>query len=386
VLVVDDNGVNRRILQDLLLRWKMRPTVVDSGDAALRAVTAANERGKPFALILLDANMPGMDGFEVARRIGATPSLQGSTIMMLSSSAHHDESNKCREVGIATHLTKPVDQRELLSAIGRILAHEPGQRVPLPASMLPADLPERRLQVLLAEDNVVNQRLAATLLERRGHKVTIAGNGREAVAAVSAQAFDVALMDVQMPEMGGFEATAAIRAAESERGTPRLAIIAMTAHAMKGDRERCLAAGMDDYLTKPLDPRRLCALVEELAPGGRATPPGVEPDTMPVEVLARVGGDRALLAEISRLFVEDAPRHLQRIREALDAGDSESLRRAAHGLKGAAANFDAEGVVNAARALEEMGRSGEPDAQNAAWNALTTEMEQLVTMLRTMSH
>jgi len=258
--------------------------------------------------------------------------------------------------------------------------------VPLPASMLPADLPERRLQVLLAEDNVVNQRLAATLLERRGHKVTIAGNGREAVAAVSAQAFDVALMDVQMPEMGGFEATAAIRAAESERGTPRLAIIAMTAHAMKGDRERCLAAGMDDYLTKPLDPRRLCALVEELAPGGRATSPGVEPDTMPVEVLARVGGDRALLAEISRLFVEDAPRHLQRIREALDAGDSESLRRAAHGLKGAAANFDAEGVVNAARALEEMGRSGEPDAQNAAWNALTTEMEQLVTMLRTMSH
>ena len=386
VLVVDDNGVNRRILQDLLLRWKMRPTAVDSGDAALRAVTAANERNQPFALILLDANMPGMDGFEVARRIGATPSLHGSTIMMLSSSAHHDESNKCREVGIATHLTKPVDQRELLSAIGRVLAQEPGQRAPLPASMLPADLPERRLHILLAEDNVVNQRLAATLLERRGHKVTIAANGQEALAAVSAQPFDVALMDVQMPEMGGFEATAAIRAAESERGTPRLAIIAMTAHAMKGDRERCLAAGMDEYLTKPLDPRRLCALVEEMAPGGHATPPGVEPNTMSVEVLARVGGDRALLAEISRLFVEDAPRHLRKIREALDARDGESLRRAAHGLKGAAANFDADGVVNAARELEEIGRSGEPDAQDAAWNSLTAEMEQLVTLLRTVSH
>jgi CheY-like chemotaxis protein/HPt (histidine-containing phosphotransfer) domain-containing protein len=306
--------------------------------------------------------------------------------MMLSSSAHHDESNKCHEVGIATHLTKPVDQRELLTAIGRVLAHEPGQRAPLPASMLPADLPERRLHVLLAEDNVVNQRLAATLLERRGHKVTIAANGHEALAAVSAQAFDVAIMDVQMPEMGGFEATAAIRAAESERGTPRLPIIAMTAHAMKGDRERCLAAGMDEYLTKPLDPRRLCALVEEMAPGGHAMSTGGEPNTMSVEVLARVGGDRALLAEISRLFVEDAPRHLQKIREALDARDGESLRRAAHGLKGAAANFDAEGVVNAARALEEIGRSGEPDAQDAAWNSLTAEMEQLVTMLRTVSH
>jgi CheY-like chemotaxis protein/HPt (histidine-containing phosphotransfer) domain-containing protein len=215
--------------------------------------------------------------------------------------------------------------------------------------------------------------------------VTIAGNGQEALAAVSARRFDVVLMDVQMPEMGGFEATAAIRALESEGGVPRLPIIAMTAHAMKGDRERCLAAGMDEYLTKPLDPRHLCALVEEMAAGGDASAPRVAPNTMSVEVLARVGGDRALLAEISRLFVEDAPRHLQMIREALDAGDGESLRRAAHGLKGAAANFDAEGVVSAARMLEEIGRSGEPDTHDAAWNSLTSEMEQLVTILRSVS-
>src|SRR3954470_25002649 len=283
VLVVDDNAVNRRVLQDLLTRWKMRPTVVDGGAAALRALSEAHERQDPFALILLDANMPDMDGFEVARRIGSTPDLGGATIMMLSSSGQYDESNKCREVGIATHLTKPVDQRDLLSAIGHVLAREPGLRAPLPPSMLPADPPDRRLHVLLAEDNAVNQRLAASLLARRGHKVTIAANGREAVSAVTARRFDVVLMDVQMPEMGGFEATGAIRELEIERGTKPVPIVAMTAHAMKGDRERCLAAGMDEYLTKPLDPRLLCSLVEQMAD---AAPVEHQPEfvSMPSEV------------------------------------------------------------------------------------------------------
>src|SRR4051794_26107382 len=384
VLVVDDNDVNRRVLGELLLRWKMRPTVAASGAAALRALDEARADGQPFPLVLLDANMPEMDGFEVARRIRAEPRLGGATIMMLSSSGQYDESNKARQVGIATHLTKPVDQRELLAAIGRVLAREPGQRAVLPSSMLPAELPERRLHVLLAEDNAVNQRLAASLLERRGHKVTIATNGREAVTAVSPSPFDVILRDVQMREMGGFEATAAIRALEAERHAARLPIIAMTAHAMKGDRERCLAAGMDEYLTKPLDPRHLCALVEEMAIGANAEVHRRELVSVPVAVLARVGGDRELLAEISRLFVDDARRHLRKIREALDARDGESLRRAAHGLKGAAANFDADGVVEAARTLEEIGRTGEFDAHDAAWRSLTNETDRLIAVLRTV--
>src|SRR3954470_22906939 len=386
VLIVDDNRVNRRVLQDLLLRWRMRPTCVDSGAAALRALADASANQQPFALVLLDANMPEMDGFEVARRIGATPDLGGATIMMLSSSGQYDESNKCREVGIATHLTKPVDQRDLLSAIGHVLAREPGLRAPLPPSMLPADPPDRRLHVLLAEDNAVNQRLAASLLERRGHKVTIATNGREAVTAVSASPFDVVLMDVQMPEMAGFEATSGIRALEAERHAARLPIIAMTAHAMKGDRERCLAAGMDEYLTKPLDPRHLCALVEEMALGAHVAADSSELVGMPVAVLARVGGDRELLAEISRLFMDDAPRHLQKIRAALDAQDGESLRRAAHGLKGAAANFDADGVVAAARTLEEIGRTGTFETQDAAWQSLTVETDRLIAVLRTVTN
>jgi signal transduction histidine kinase/DNA-binding response OmpR family regulator len=387
VLIVDDNGVNRRVLHDLVLRWKMRPTVVESGAAAMRALLEANEQGRPFALVLLDANMPEMDGFEVARRVRDEMKLD-ATIMMLSSSGQDDESKKCRDVGIATHLTKPVDQRELLGAILRVLAHEPGQRAALPSSMLPAELPERRLRVLLAEDNAVNQRLAASLLERRGHNVVIAANGREAVDAIRRQPFDVVLMDVQMPEMGGFEAAGAIRTLEQQSGA-HVPIVAMTAHAMKGDRERCLAAGMDEYLTKPLDPRQLCQLVEEMAAGrapaaaGRSAAAGVS-----IQVLARVGGDRELLAEISRLFVEDAPRHLERIRQALDARDGDALRRAAHGLKGAAANFDADGVVSASRTLEELGRTQHFDMDHVAetaWRALSVEIELLISVLKTLS-
>jgi signal transduction histidine kinase/DNA-binding response OmpR family regulator len=381
VLVVDDNGVNRRVLHDLLLRWKMRPTVVDGGAAALAALRGAFENGQPFPLVLLDANMPEMDGFDVARHIRDDPNVAGSTIMMLSSSGRYGETAKCREIGIANHLTKPVDQRDLLSAIGRALARELLPRATLPDAMLPMDLPERRLHILLAEDNAVNQRLATSLLERRGHRVTLAMNGREALAALERTSFDIILMDVQMPEMGGFEATGAIRARERERGG-HVPIIAMTAHAMKGDRERCIDAGMDEYITKPLDSRLLCMLVERLAEAPAAPEPEASPPIVSEQVLARVGGDRQLLAEISRLFVEDAPNHLERIRAAIDARDGNALRRAAHSLKGAAANFDAHGVVKATRSLEEIGRTGHFGKHEAAWVELNSETERLLSLLR----
>jgi CheY-like chemotaxis protein len=303
--------------------------------------------------------------------------------MMLSSSGQSGERALCREIGIANHLTKPVDPRDLLSAIARTLARDHTPRAAIPEVMLADNLPERRLHVLLAEDNAVNQRLAASLLERRGHRVTIAANGREALAAFDKQRFDVVLMDVQMPEMGGFDATAAIRKKEEATGG-RVPIVAMTAHAMKGDRERCLAAGMDEYVTKPLDSRKLCTLVEALA--GAALEP-TEPDDslLTSQVLARVGGDRELLAEISRLFVDDAPQHLQRIRAAIDARDSEALRRAAHSLKGAAANFDAEGVVNVARTFEQMGRDASFEEHETLWTALNAETERLLSVLRAVA-
>jgi signal transduction histidine kinase/CheY-like chemotaxis protein len=389
VLIVDDNAVNRRVLNDLLLRWKMKPTVVESGPAALAAVERAVAEGHPFALVLLDANMPDMDGFEVARRINGQGPLAAPTIMMLSSSGQYGESARCSAVGIAHHLTKPVDQRDLLSAIGRALVRDQLPRAPLPAAMMTAELPERRLRVLLAEDNLVNQRLAASLLERRGHHVTIAGNGAEALDAAKRQVFDAVLMDVQMPEMGGLEATAAIRAHERDSGG-HVPIIAMTAHAMKGDRERCLEAGMDEYLTKPLDSRRLCELVESLAEGRVPAPAADSTGGAAIElseqVLARVGGDRQLLAEISRLFVDDAPRHLEKIQQAIAARDADALRRAAHALKGAAANFEAEPVVAAARALEDIGRDSRFDDADAAWRVMRYETDRLIDTLERVAN
>ncbi len=382
VLVVDDNYVNRRILCELLERWRMNPTLAASGADAILTLEEAAANGHPFPLVLVDANMPEMDGFDVVRKVRGMPHLAGATIMMLSSSGHYDETVRCRDLGIASHLTKPIDQRELLSAIGRALAREHLPRLSLPVAMLPTDLPARRLHVLIAEDNAVNQRLATSLLERRGHHATIANNGKEALAAVAREAFDVVLMDVQMPEMGGFEAAAAIRAREAGSGG-RLPIVAMTAHAMKGDRERCLQAGMDEYVTKPLDSRRLCEVVESIAAGQAPAPqelPAPASDAY-ARILARVGGDAQLLIEISRLFIDDVPTHLEKIRAALDAADGEALRRAAHAFKGAAANFEAAAVVGAARRLEEIGQRAEFADQERVWETLTAETADLVAML-----
>jgi CheY-like chemotaxis protein len=264
VLVVDDNPINRRVLMSWLDRWEMAPVQASSGVEALEAVAAATAAGRPFTLVLLDVNMPGMDGFEVASRLAADSTLPDATVMMLSSSGQSSESARCRELGVAQYLTKPVDPRELLSAISRALARDRmPQPIAMPTATLAQEPPARRARILLAEDNVVNQRLAAGILMRRGHDVTVAVNGHEAIAALAAGPFDLVLMDVQMPQMDGFDATRIIR--QGEAGTrQRVPIIAMTAHAMKGDRERCLSAGMDDYLCKPIDSEQLLVMVDRI--------------------------------------------------------------------------------------------------------------------------
>jgi len=266
-----------------------------------------------------------------------------------------------------------------------------GPRAPLPAAMLPAALPSRRLDVLLAEDNPVNQRLALSLLQRRGHRVTTVTNGREALDAVVQRSFDIVLMDVQMPEMGGLEATAAIRDRERETGA-HLPIIAMTAHALKGDRERCLKAGMDEYLTKPLDARQLSTVVEHVADAeGRADRVDevcrdandvTQAAGLPSVVLSRLGHDDELIAEISQLFIQDAPLYLERIGAAIKRRDGEALHRAAHGFKGAAANFGATEVVDASKALEEIGQAGEWQRSDELWDVLNRETARLTDALQ----
>jgi PAS domain S-box-containing protein len=259
-LVVDDSTTNRRILGEMLRCFGMKPTPAESGIAALQCL---KEKQGTFALILTDLNMPDMDGFTLVEQIRQSPELAGKAkVIILPSAGQRGEAARCQELGVDAYLTKPVSQSELFEAISRVLGGS-GSQADSPVLAVHQTKPKAaRLRVLLAEDNAVNQKIAFRLLEKQGHHVTIAADGREALAALDGEKFDVVLMDVQMPEMDGFETTSAIRV--RERGTgKRLPIIAMTAHAMQGDRERCLAAGMDNYIAKPIRARELIELLDK---------------------------------------------------------------------------------------------------------------------------
>jgi two-component system, sensor histidine kinase and response regulator len=270
VLVVDDNATNRRILTELLWRWKMKPAAAASGLEALSMLRRAAERGDHFSLVLTDCHMPEMDGFDLTERIRNSPHLTNAVVMMLTSGEHREDMARCHELRISVHLVKPVRRAELRAAIARALACRSRNRGP---EVMPRATPEEtsfpapalsRVRILIVEDNIVNQRVALRILEKEGHTVVVAGNGKEALKMMEQQSFDVILMDLQMPEMGGFEATAAIRKIE-QGGQTHVPIIAMTAHAMIGYRELCLEAGMDDYLAKPIRSRLLIDMVEKYA-------------------------------------------------------------------------------------------------------------------------
>ena len=388
-LIVDDNPVNRQILVGQLTRWKMKPVAVDGGEAALDAMSRAAEAGTPFELILLDAHMPGLDGFGVAQWIADHPWLIAPTIMMLTSSGHHSDSGRCRELGISAYLTKPVEAQDLQDAICRALgAKQPGQPAPAPhAHAYASGRLSPSLRILLTEDNVVNQRVAVGLLTRRGHDVTVANHGLEALAALERERFDLVLMDIQMPEMGGIEATAEIRRRERERGLVPIRIIAMTAHAMTGDRERCLEAGMDGYLSKPIDPTLLFATVEA-EPGVEHTGDGsIAPQQMRAAVdydalMRRLAGDEELLYQVIALFLEDCPPRLAAIQAAVEQRNAEQIRLVSHALRGSAGNLSAERLSDAARDLERIGAESDFEAAPAAARRVANEAVAVMAQLR----
>ena len=262
-LVVDDNLTNRGILERLLAAWGMKPALAGDGAEALRTLVQASEANQPFALVLTDANMPQMDGFQLTGEVRKDPRLSGATIMMLSSAGQRGDAARCRELGLAGYLTKPVGQAELLDALLRAVASKRSTEKPALVTRHLLREEKRTLHILLAEDNAVNQMLASRVLGKHGHSVVTAANGRQALERLANDSFDLVLMDIQMPEIDGFEATAAIRKKEVETGT-HLPIIAMTAHALQGDKERCLTAGMDGYLSKPLNVKELLAVVQSV--------------------------------------------------------------------------------------------------------------------------
>jgi PAS domain S-box-containing protein len=362
VLVADDNATNRKLLREILHNWKMLPTIVESGDQAIAELEKALKNGKPYPLALLDVQMPGMDGFELAEKIRSHPEYVGATIMMLTSEGQRGHAARCRELGVASYLMKPISQSELLDAIMTALG-EPMQSAALVTRHSLRES-KRTLNLLVAEDNSVNQTLAIRLLEKLGHAVTLAQNGQEAVTYWQAEKFDAILMDVDMPVMNGYEATQKIRAEEKIRGG-HIPIVAMTAHAMKGDREVCISYGMDGYISKPIDTEELWHELDNVA---RQTPVIKEKNVNKKQKLVVADFDKALklmddsrelFDEIVSLFMQDTPPHMQRIKDGLAQGNSEWVRQSAHAIKGMVGVFSAEESTQAAALVEKIAGQNE---------------------------
>jgi len=401
-LVVDDNATNCRILEEVLRSWRMKPTTASGAALALAEMKNAHAQGEPFHLVLLDYRMPETDGLALAEKILQDPDLAATRLIMLSSTGHGGVAVRCRELGLVGCLSKPVKQSELLDVILTALgAQDQSAQPSAAATESSAARPARSLRVLLAEDNPVNQRLVIKLMEKHGHQLVVTGNGREALAALERDNFDLVLMDVQMPVMGGFEAATQIREREKSTGT-HIPIIAMTAHALKGDRERCLEAGMDSYVSKPIQARLLFEAIEKLAP---APPPAPTPasvvivsEKLPTRVevprarpsdkvfdkdaaLAMIDGDRELFSELIGLFMTESVELLNQIQEAIAQRNAKLLERAAHSLKGSVAAFSAESARRVAQTLEGMGAKGDFDQAEAVASDLREKVVLLTSTL-----
>ncbi len=418
ILIVDDNLTNRIILTEVLSYWRAAPTAVEGYVAALAAMRAASARGEPFALVILDLMMPEVDGYELAKRIREYPDFSHVTIMILSSDGETGDDDICRDLGIAARLSKPIRQSELFNAIMTVLATSRGGRLsessaePAVIASDPPRKSNRPLKILLAEDHVINQILAIKLLSKSGHTVVVAPDGSKAVAEFNKNQFDLILMDVQMPEMDGFEATAVIRSLEADRGG-HIPIVALTAHAMKGDRERCLAAGFDGYISKPINPVELNNEIDRLANQFRAESTAAEEVATPHQDLIKsndvaksidasdgnsckecaidtgappfevskamrcVAGDEELFRELLELFVDDMPRMLDELREAIDSGSTSDIRRCAHTIKGAASHLAAEPTRGVAEELEMIGESTAILGVESLYDKLVHESDRL---------
>jgi two-component system, sensor histidine kinase and response regulator len=395
VLVVDDNQTSRFILAEMLAHWGMRPEAVEGAKTALQSLRRAGMASRQFKVVITDLHMPDMDGFTLAEKIQSTPEFNSIPVLMLSSGARGDEAARCRQMGIAAYLTKPVRPSDLLDALLNALAKNGETLKSFPAvDERPALEGRKGLKILVAEDNAVNRTLAMRLLEKHGHKIVVAENGREVLEVLEREKVDAVLMDLQMPEMDGFEAIRTVREREKTTGG-HLPIIALTAYAMKGDRERCLEAGADDYVTKPIRPPDLFAALDRVASAfvpkvmetlAKAAAPVMDAKA----ALERMEGDRDLLEEIARLFQGECSRMVAEIREALKARDARLLEHSAHTLKGSSANVGGCLVSQAAAELEMQARSGDLGPANEQVERLAGETERLLSeldsMLRKVAH
>jgi two-component system sensor histidine kinase/response regulator len=372
VLIVDDNQTNRKLLHHQLASWGMRDGAAESGPAALAQLRSALAAGDPYKVALLDMQMPEMDGLMLARLIKDDPAIATTRLLMMTSLGKRDE-EVMRAAGIEVCLTKPVKQSQLYHSLIHLPQATPGHSLAEPARGPAQAQPmsaKRSIRILVAEDNIINQRVARRQLHNLGYEADAVANGQEAVDSLATIPYDLVLMDCQMPEMDGYEATREIRRREQSRGSKRVTIIAMTANALAGDREKCLAAGMDDYISKPVDIDRLAAIIERwtlptAAPEGANKTNDAEDRREVIEAKAIAGlralnqkGDGHLLEELIDSFIADAPRQFSIMREAIAESDAASLYRAAHLLKGSSGSLGARRLAELCDIIERHGRAG----------------------------
>jgi len=368
VLAVDDTATNRQILVETLKSWGMSPKAQHSGEAALTAMTK-----KRYALAIIDGHMPDMDGFALATKMRRNRSMKKTKIIMLTSAGRSGDAVRCRKIGVDAYLTKPVKQSDLFNTVIRIFSNASGSKL----TTSRVRKASRRLRILVAEDNAVNQELFKHLLKQRGHDVKIAANGQEAVEYFQRNRFDAIVMDVEMPVMNGREAAQAIREIERTRGG-HIPIVAATAHAMPSDRDRAIEAGMDAHLPKPIRAMDFFNTVEALA--GIPASGNIDKEAL----LDGLGGDRKLARKMAQVFLKDCPRMVANVRRAIRTKDAEAIRAAAHALKGTSANWGTNGAFEAAQDLERQAKEGEIKGAETTFDRLKTELGDLRRRLKVL--
>src|SRR5438876_1174928 len=372
MLIVDDNQTNRRILRDMLATEGIKVDEASTAGEGLEAIREAAKKRAPYDLAILDVQMPDMDGFQLATAVRADRGLARTRLLMLTSAGQRGDGERCRELGIRGYLTKPMSRADLLEALGTVLAGPEETTTPEVVTRHTIAESRRAVRVLLAEDNPVNQQVAVAMLVKRGHEVHVAGNGREAVDAMTQREYDVVLMDIQMPEMDGFEATHAIRALPKGKDLP---IVGLTAHALSGERERCLSHGMTDYLAKPFKAHELFALVEGTAEPKRPAP---QPLTTapPVDLegfraTLREAGAESALYSIIDTFVRQAPDRLAALAGAVASGTGTEIAKAAHVYRGAAGTIGARELAELLERVETTARAGDIEQAQEAFEGLS---------------
>ena len=407
ILAVDDNATNREVLCAYLKSWDCQYCAASSGQEALSLLHQAVQSGSPFHLAILDHMMPDMDGEALGGVIKSAPELKETVLVMLTSFGQRGDATRMKDIGFAAYLTKPIKGSQLFDCLVTVLEEAPGRTVDgqkraLVTRHTLAEAKKQKVRILLVEDNIVNQKLAKIMLTKVGYQVDVANDGKEAVEkyTTSPEHFDLILMDVQMPEMDGMEATAEIRKLETRNlklknhnSTTELLnhvpIIAMTAHALKGDRERCIEAGMDDYVSKPIQPDKLLEAIKRhisaSTPGKPKATDSTASDEKDVfdraELLERVGGDEELCVELLDTFVQDIPARLEELKQALADNDSTLLRQQAHAIKGASANIGAHALREVSFEVEKAGKDRKMDRALPLVGKLERELEKFRSMV-----